>query len=702
MSTSDLSASEAEPGDTPEQISRYLGHLHEHISQVQQHIAGHDQVRALPPSLYAPYSYWKSEEKGRFFHALAVHSRFRPDLIAEHIGTKTFADVCLYLNMLEEALHSSDDITTSTGLKFAPVPRKDLPAAYEVSDEWLLYENKLASSLVASEPTMMSDGLKRAKEAEISNQKNKSRAKRGEARTNDNERDRDGEKARDAQFKDWLRNRQSEWDVAEALRELDDVHLRVLDAILREEEESWSVPRDSTQGSKHTSEPTLPAQPQPEELQLRSAADTDAAEREPNAPSGQLTEFAVASLPEQDVPMSPASRRRLQKRLYMRKKRAEKMGQGADQSMERLKPGRKAKPRPADLERGQDGESSAGEEQATRHPHASGKTLPYKIREHLDSLGIDAVRLRQDGLGLFRMTALARLMRTYSGLHDVPEQVTSQIAATTIQALHARVVAFTSQLVRQSIVSREQEMAAKTHTKAWRLAETLQKITTYNVAHSLSLLSDKSFDRRDHFANLLNRLDLEQDDGETSTDDDVPISTRSSHAVDQESEYDADSEQDITSVFDSLPLNRTVFPPFVRLPHYPCAPDATALHSYIPWIASTSHGADNADDDDDDILLSETDKDDLDAELADEAKLDEHDHVEEEAAEKSLWLTFKPSPEDADLIVAHTGTKRKRANSVASDKNEKRRKRKYGPRVNKETGAPQGRIKSAPFISDSD
>ena len=64
---------------------------------------------------------------------------------------------------------------------------------------------------------------------------------------------------------------------------------------------------------------------------------------------------------------------------------------------------------------------------------------------------------------------LTIVRRTYNALHDVSEEVGSRIAASTIQSLYSHLVDFISQLVRQSVVSREQEMAAKAHTKAWRL-----------------------------------------------------------------------------------------------------------------------------------------------------------------------------------------------------------------------------------------
>ncbi|KAH6914009.1 hypothetical protein BKA70DRAFT_1260157 [Coprinopsis sp. MPI-PUGE-AT-0042] len=56
----------------------------------------------LFPSLVPPNVSWTAQEKSVFFKALRSHSRLRPDLIAECIGTKGVAQVCSYLDYLEE------------------------------------------------------------------------------------------------------------------------------------------------------------------------------------------------------------------------------------------------------------------------------------------------------------------------------------------------------------------------------------------------------------------------------------------------------------------------------------------------------------------------------------------------------------------------------------------------------------------------
>jgi hypothetical protein len=66
---------------------------------------------------------WTDVEKDAFFHAVAVYSRLRPDLIAASIKTKNMYDVCLYMRCLDDALatlkedelelDSAPDLTTT-------------------------------------------------------------------------------------------------------------------------------------------------------------------------------------------------------------------------------------------------------------------------------------------------------------------------------------------------------------------------------------------------------------------------------------------------------------------------------------------------------------------------------------------------------------------------------------------------------------
>ncbi|KAF8845930.1 hypothetical protein BDN67DRAFT_3301 [Paxillus ammoniavirescens] len=129
--------------------------------------------------------------------------------------------------------------------------------------------------------------------------------------------------------------------------------------------------------------------------------------------------------------LSPRSRRRLQKRLYMRRRRALLHGDNAgsesvlattDKSkamnMEKLKPGKKAKTEQCNMsavstsvpgsEAPSDVESEAAKEISKKAK--GGLTLPYKLRAEFAALGVDAAYLRAQGMDLLHLGALGRLM----------------------------------------------------------------------------------------------------------------------------------------------------------------------------------------------------------------------------------------------------------------------------------------------------
>ena len=98
----------------------------------------------LPPSSVPPsLLYWTSEEKERLFQALPRFSRFRPDAIADAVKTKSATEVAAYLDFLEEqtALLSDGDFAQP----------QDMPAAREMSAQWLAREESLAADCVVWE-----------------------------------------------------------------------------------------------------------------------------------------------------------------------------------------------------------------------------------------------------------------------------------------------------------------------------------------------------------------------------------------------------------------------------------------------------------------------------------------------------------------------------------------------------------------------
>lgn len=87
----------------------YVDHLRDHLIHTQRHANGLDEAvwggsedeDYLLPTIFLPSALWTLQEKRLFFHAVTRHSRFRPDLIASSIRTKSIIEVCVYLDALE-------------------------------------------------------------------------------------------------------------------------------------------------------------------------------------------------------------------------------------------------------------------------------------------------------------------------------------------------------------------------------------------------------------------------------------------------------------------------------------------------------------------------------------------------------------------------------------------------------------------------
>jgi hypothetical protein len=122
----------------------YLAELRDHIAATAAHHAGNDLTSesALYGSALPPGAYWTVQEKNAFFHGLSAHSRLRPDLITQEIETKTLFDVLVFLDALDEGS--------------CEVGRKKMRwdagmESIEVSDAWMKEEIKLAEAVAQSE-----------------------------------------------------------------------------------------------------------------------------------------------------------------------------------------------------------------------------------------------------------------------------------------------------------------------------------------------------------------------------------------------------------------------------------------------------------------------------------------------------------------------------------------------------------------------
>ncbi|KAF7798855.1 hypothetical protein EIP86_010082 [Pleurotus ostreatoroseus] len=417
--------------------------------------------------------------------------------------------------------------------------------------------------------------------------------------------------------------------------------------------------------------------------------------------------------------LSPTSRRRLVKRLYMRRKRAAARGDTPDMRNVRLRPGRKPKPRPVGKSEdkgsaavnegdGIGSESEADEdiqdgdkEGHMRHPRPSGKTLPYKIREQLSSLGIGVEWLQQEGLDFFHLSAVHKLMKTYSSLENAAPGVSCQISADALRLLLAHVVYFTTRLVRQVIVSREQEMVAKMHTKVWRLASN-QVITVSNVEHALMLLGVDVTNKKTHFQCWLDRLDPQGDEGHEGSDDHEDEADDEDEDEENEDAGENARSHNPQDPLSTVPLHRQIFPPFIKLPSSLRSehtdPSAQSLLTYIPWARTAPSAGDE-----EDLLASETDEEALGEEIEEEEKLDELDRMQDASHERSLWAKFG---EEA-ATQTHPG-KRKRGDDETDGEDFDEMESDYldedAPFADDPMRyrPPGGKIKSAAYIDDSD
>jgi hypothetical protein len=189
-------------------IASYRGHL----AFTQDHLAGVDD--SAPSS--SSSGYWTPTEKNLFFHALSIHSRLRPDLIAACIPTKTIVDVCMYVDVLETAAAEGPPLQRGE-------LRRALPCAMEVSDRWIKREEEGSAWLAAVEHTWAREAILAARTGEIE-----------KAREGDEPRqlgtDGDGLENR-------TKERETRWRKEDLLDRLGEIHLNVIDSIIQAADE---------------------------------------------------------------------------------------------------------------------------------------------------------------------------------------------------------------------------------------------------------------------------------------------------------------------------------------------------------------------------------------------------------------------------------------------------------------------------------
>ncbi len=496
----------------------YLTFFSESVNDFRAHLSGRDGDDPPPASYFALRSHWSSAEKDAFFRGLAVHSRLRPDLIAEEVKTKTVPDVCVYLAILEEGERELAQGTTYVDepnhASGAQHSRRELPAALEVSEEWVAFEDRMADAMIALQPTWDQQPVIRAREDEVQARRIALRAAKGSTDTTSKTRDREGQKLRREEFDRWLAEKTSLWDGEDLLLSLDRVKLTTLDKMLKDDEEGRgeaeevggytfeeeSAPLQEMEGMElgdgqrsgvahtigiddHFIDPVLLAISQPssfsspamgESSPSRVAGPSSVPElllpisqsalrstpptlfnSLPASPQLSLhTTTAVPSVGSNEgsigdlSQLSPGARRRYQKRLYMRKRRAQATGGVLVEAVERLKPGRKPRKVASvgDLRAGPttDAPSSPSPPRDTLQPagpsilqdgnnaeESARRSTEDKRRTKLASKGIDVQRLRREGFDLFHLQAMSKLMQYVAHLLHFRELIGILLGPTT-------------------------------------------------------------------------------------------------------------------------------------------------------------------------------------------------------------------------------------------------------------------------------
>jgi hypothetical protein len=400
--------------------SSYLSGYRSHLTDTQAHLLDipttddddDDDGQTNDPSLV-----WSPEEKSRLFHALAVHSRWRLDLVTACVHTKSIVDVSLYVECLRQAAAALDagtwkpenesendvenendnqdadsDVVEERGSSLnmslaatAAARRRALPCAMMMPRTWVRWEEKQANLLAYVEPLWEAAAVHRARQAEA-----------------------ETEAGGDI-------SREERWEHEDTFARLGERHLRVIDSVIREAEEAeaWTAGRKRKR----------------EEEDEREDVNEDDETSDANTPDLTL--------------LSPQARRRYQKRLYMRRKRASMTGTAVVEKLARLKPGRQFRPRAERLkelkekkrrkERGCVSESEDGskeddiarnhERQPTdehstddsdppvRLPNEGGISTSHRIRCEFIRMGDKGDVLRKQGYGLLHMGGIARAMR---------------------------------------------------------------------------------------------------------------------------------------------------------------------------------------------------------------------------------------------------------------------------------------------------
>ncbi|KAF8513129.1 hypothetical protein BU17DRAFT_95623 [Hysterangium stoloniferum] len=485
-----------------------------------------------PPSFDFPNTYWSSTEKTTFFASVARNSRWRPDLISEDLGNqKTIGDVCSYINLLEQALthtpHTDRNVASH-------------PAAHEVSMDWIAIEEELAGQLNANELELHGYTMKVKRDEEIKAVKRSLREDDGEF----------GDKGGMSWRKRFQVRKQEiahSWKREDFLVSLDRKYLRCMDAIIRTQEDAEVQGRpEYCWDNNGNPEMRLGYGEQPGTHIAQGASTSihhadNMSSLRPRTPPGDYSQidrmFLALDIPTQSAKnavststkglpteeilanLSPVSRRRLQKRLWMRRKRAMQSGLSASEASTdvKLKRGRKPKCQNEEYEATLAdqfsqvngtasipsqalGEATTAHGQGEELVNSSTDRLAVQKRRPygwatLQSLGIDAMALRAEGLDIFHLEKVARLASLFQDVHalssDCPnEQQQPEISYNLMRLLRVCVVHFITRVIAHVVVHKNKQNRQKRHSKIAYQPDSPEEIRPETVHEALAFLEE--------------------------------------------------------------------------------------------------------------------------------------------------------------------------------------------------------------------
>ncbi|KAJ3575127.1 hypothetical protein NP233_g1304 [Leucocoprinus birnbaumii] len=589
--------------DSPK-LPSYLRLFHQHLAQLQDYCSGFIDENVNETTNINGVE-WEASEKDSFFHALRLHSRLRPDLIAAFIGTKNEVEVSEFITCLEDALRE-EDLQEKKGF------RAELPLAHEVSETWIEWEEESAESLTVNEE-MWTSKLDDGTNSTVS--------------------------------------------LSESSAHVDDLgsnpplggipyltygHLFVLDSLLKTHKNEASNNATSPSGEGDSSAQSLTQVGSDSPIRtLESGASstlygsrgsfqksTSVASQQDLNPSGEDSLDIEG--------MSPRSRRRYQKRMHMRRKRAQATGSKVDETTDKLPPGFKKKTAPkllkldipnvgetdqdiqsqkaaasvmSDVGPGNDADQISESEnmEADAGPPFTTSTtrLPYQIaRSDLQHRGVTDKTVVGEGLGIFNLKTLGKLQQLFISGYDPDLVGEDALISTELLILLLDILKdFLIQTMSRVIILEEEHRRLRGKTKVWRknidedLKGTIDKSAIQFALKTMGIANEGT---NQYFANLL---------GEPC---DTPSHKHTGFG---------DNERLVASpnLFQRHPLHQDICPSHFNL---------VSLQGHSKFIG----------DDSDDLMDLDTDEEMLAEVLREEEVLDEEDTLANRSHEDSLWI----------------------------------------------------------------